>query len=68
MNSGLTAEPGNVEAFIYPDEGEHESNLDVDKAWHGIHFLLACSFWAVDSPLANVVLTIWMLLRTDSQC
>jgi len=54
--ASLIADPSNVEAFIYPEEDEHENNFDVDKAWHGIHFLLANDAWAGETPLANVVL------------
>jgi len=54
--ASLIADPSSVEAFIYPEDDEHENNIDVDKAWHGIHFLLANDAWAGELPLANVVL------------
>jgi hypothetical protein len=36
------AEPEEVEAFLYPEDvdAEPEGQVDVDKAWHAIHFLL----------------------------
>lgn len=39
-------------------EGEPESDLmvDLDKAWHGIHWLLAGSAWEADSPAGWAVL------------
>ena len=54
--TALIADPSGVELFIYPDHEEREGGLDVDKAWHGIHFLLAGEAWGGDPPLANVVL------------
>jgi hypothetical protein len=30
--------------------------IDVDKAWHGIHYLLSSSVWEGEGPLADVVL------------
>lgn len=52
----LIADPSAVESFIYPDDEERERSIDIDKAWHGIHFLLAGEPWGGDPPLANVVL------------
>lgn len=54
--ASLIAEPSSVGTFIYPEDDERENNIDVDKAWHGIHFLLANDSWAGEPPLANVVL------------
>jgi len=54
--NALIADPSRVESFIYPDDEEHENCIDVDKAWHGIHFLLAGDTWGGKPPLANVVL------------
>lgn len=34
----------------------NEDFLDVDKSWHGIHFLLTGSAWEGDAPLKWVVL------------
>jgi hypothetical protein len=40
--SELKADPDQIEGFLYPDDGEGEpaNSIDVDKAWHGIHYLL----------------------------
>lgn len=54
--SALIDDPSSVEAFIYPEDEEHENNLDVDKAWHGIHYLLAGDTAEGQPPLANAVL------------
>jgi hypothetical protein len=54
--AALMADPSLVESFIYPEDEEHEKNIDIDKAWHGIHFLLAGDAWGGELPLANVVL------------
>ena len=52
----LISDPSRVESVIYPNGEENENCIDVDKAWHGIHYLLAGDTWGGDPPLANVVL------------
>jgi hypothetical protein len=39
---GVLAQPETVVAFLFgePETYEDRSDLDVDKAWHGLHFLL----------------------------
>ena len=38
----LQEAPDRIEEYLYPDGGESEppNYLEVDKAWHGIHYLL----------------------------
>lgn len=38
----LQEEPDRIEEYLYPDDGESEppNFVDLDKAWHGIHYLL----------------------------
>jgi hypothetical protein len=45
-----------IEALIYPGGEEARNSIDIDKAWHGIHFLLTGDAWGGDAPLCNVVL------------
>ena len=54
----LIEEPSALPAFLYPDDGrEHPSDhFDLEKAWHGIHFLLTGETWGGDLPLADAVL------------
>lgn len=52
----LIDDPSSVVSFIYPEDEEREDNIDVDKAWHGIHYLLAGDVWGGKFPLANAVL------------
>jgi hypothetical protein len=54
--AAIIADPASVEAFIFPDDEEHENSIDVDKAWHGIHYLLAGDTSGGEPPLSNVVL------------
>jgi hypothetical protein len=54
--AALIADPSSVESFVYPGEKERENSIDIDKAWHGIHYLLAGDSWGGEPPLANVVL------------
>ena len=50
-------DPSLIEARLFPDvEEDEEVGIDVDKAWHGIHFLLTGSDWEGDPPLANMIL------------
>jgi hypothetical protein len=48
----LRASPDEIEAFLFPDDGdgEPEHGACVDKAWHGIHFVLAGDADYVDTP------------------
>jgi hypothetical protein len=52
----LIADPSAVEEFIYPEDESRDDAIDVDKAWPGIHFLLAGDAGGGDPPLANVLL------------
>jgi hypothetical protein len=48
-----------VSEFLYPDsdkEPDTSRELDIDKTWHAIHFLLNDSAWEGEDPLAWVVL------------
>lgn len=54
--AALIADPSSVQSFIYPEGEEGENSIDVDKAWHGIHYLLVGDSWGGEPPLANVVL------------
>ncbi|MBX7222555.1 MAG: YfbM family protein [Blastocatellia bacterium] len=52
--TGLFKHPEEITNVIY-DDGLFP-HLDIDKAWHGIHFLLTGSQWEGPEPLCNVVL------------
>lgn len=38
----LRANPEEIEGYLFPDDGdgEPENCVDIDKAWHGIHYLI----------------------------
>lgn len=43
--------------FIYSDDvQESDKLLNLDKAWHGLHYLLTGSDWEGEEPLRSVVL------------
>lgn len=46
-----------VEEFLFPDDGESEpeNSIDIDKAWHGIHFLLTGEAEGGAEPLSLAV-------------
>ena len=55
--AALIAEPELVESFLYPEDGvEQTSHLEIDKAWHAIHYTLNGSTWEGEGPLSLVVL------------
>lgn len=39
----IQSDPGQLEEFLFPDDGdgEREGTIDIDKSWHGIHFILS---------------------------
>lgn len=53
----LLADPDTVSSFLYAEEGNKPvAHLDLDKAWHGIHFLLTGEVWGGEGPHAMAVL------------
>lgn len=52
----LLAEPETIQAFLYPEDGESSADqIDLDKAWHAIHFVLTGSAWEGEFPLNFLV-------------
>jgi hypothetical protein len=53
----IILDPSFIEDIIYPDDDHYdESFFDIDKAWHGIHYLLNGKVWRGRKPLFNAVL------------
>lgn len=54
----LQDDPDIIEQFIDPDDGASTPppSLDVDKAWHGIHYLLTGTAYGGDEPLSLAVI------------
>lgn len=54
----LETDPGRIEDFLYPDDGEGEPDnyTDVDKAWHGIHYLLNGNGDPGEGPLGQAIM------------
>jgi hypothetical protein len=51
------ADPSSVSELLIPEGEEPPANyLDLDKAWHGIHFLLTGEVWGGEGPLAEATL------------
>ena len=57
--NALIADPSGVEQLLYASIFGGSSNghdeLEVDKAWHGLHFLLTGTAWDGDFPLNFIV-------------
>ena len=53
----LIDSPDSIKAFLYPDDGDSEpdNHVDLDKAWHAIHFTLTGSAWEGEEPLKNAL-------------
>ncbi len=53
----LRTNPSAIADFVFSEDIQgSDSHLDVDKAWHGVHFLLTGSGWGGEKPLSWVVL------------
>lgn len=52
----LLDDPDSVEELLFPEGDQSADAIDIDKAWHGLHFLLSADPWAGSGPLANVVM------------
>ena len=48
-------DPTMIESLL-DTESDSQDAIDVDKAWHAIHYMLTNSAWEGDEPLANAVL------------
>jgi hypothetical protein len=51
----LLAHPEQIVDFLDEDAAGQGGEIDLDKAWHGIHFLLTGSVWEGDAPLGYLV-------------
>ncbi len=51
----LQANEEDISDFIYSEDSE-EKELDIDKAWHGIHYVLNKSAWEGELPLFNTIM------------
>lgn len=57
--AALRADPSAFPDFVYPKNGTEPSadrRLDIDKAWHAVHFLLNGDPWEGRRPLVDAVL------------
>jgi hypothetical protein len=44
------------ELFDWLEEGDDRAVFDIDKAWHGVHFVLTGDAWETTGPLGAAVL------------
>lgn len=52
----LIQQPDSVESYLFSEDDRFPECCCVDKAWHGIHFLLACNPGDGEDPTAKAVL------------
>jgi Domain of unknown function (DUF1877) len=50
----LLSDPESIEDYLYPNDGDDEppNYFDVDKAWHGIHYLVTGQAYGGAYPLS----------------
>jgi len=55
---GLIRDPSEVFEVFFPNGGESlpEHGLDIEKTWHGLHYILTGSPWEGDPPLSKTIL------------
>jgi len=53
----LQADEDSIESFLYPDDGDSEPDnyIDLDKGWHGVHYLLTGEAEGGQEPLSLAV-------------
>ena len=51
----LLSHPQHIGDVLDGDEAAQGAETDLDKAWHGIHFLLTGSAWEGDEPLCYLI-------------
>ncbi|MEU4395717.1 YfbM family protein [Kribbella sp. NPDC023855] len=52
---GLKADPELLEELV-EEEGEAPLVADLDKAWHGLHWVLTGAAWRTEAPLAQAIM------------
>jgi hypothetical protein len=54
----LREDPDEIEEFLYPDGGNDEppNFFDLDKSWHGLHYLFTGETYGGKPPLSQAVL------------
>ena len=54
----FVSDPPSIMDFLYEEDSDfsEDQQLDIDKAWHLIHFLLTGTAWEGKVPLRNAVL------------
>ena len=53
----LLEAPDTISALVYPaDRLERKGRLDLDKSWHGLHWLLTGDVWGGAFPLGAAIL------------
>lgn len=49
----VIAAPDTIEDLLYPDDAD--AGIDIDKAWHGIHFMLTGEQYDGTPPFSDVI-------------
>ena len=53
----LRRDPDTIEEFLYPEsDDDPDGSFDVDKAWHGLHYLLTGAAEGGEPPLSLAIL------------
>ena len=61
--AALRTDPQALDDYLYPESGDYPDDvhpecdfLPVEKAWHGLHFVLTGTAWGTVAPLGLAVL------------
>lgn len=53
----LVSNPEGLVAYLFPEEDDEPPNsIDIEKSWHGMHYMLAGASYGGEGPLALAVL------------
>ena len=54
----LKSSPAEIGEYLYPDDGDDEpdNSIDIDKAWHGIHYMLTGTPYEGEPPLSWAIM------------
>lgn len=54
--NGIKSGEINISEFLYDTEHNDDEYVDIDKAWHAIHYILCGQSWEGEVPYFNAVL------------
>ncbi|MEV4350793.1 YfbM family protein [Actinoplanes sp. NPDC049596] len=53
---GVIDDPEAIDALIHGESGDADSEIDLDKSWHGLHYLLTGTTWEIADGAGSAIL------------